>query len=35
MFFALAAVFTEFRKALSKPSDSEHEHPHAHGHVHI
>jgi ABC-type Mn2+/Zn2+ transport system permease subunit len=35
MFFALAAVFTEVRKALSKPSDGEHEHPHAHGHVHI
>jgi ABC-type Mn2+/Zn2+ transport system permease subunit len=35
MFFALAAVFTEVRKSLSKPSDSEHEHPHAHGHVHI
>ena len=35
MFFALTAVFTEIRKALSKPSDGEHEHPHAHGHVHI
>lgn len=35
MIFALAAVFTEVRKSLSKPSDSEHEHPHAHGHVHI
>ncbi len=35
MFFALTAVLTEIRKALSKPSDSEHEHPHAHGHVHI
>ena len=35
MFFALTALFTEIRKALSKPNDSEHEHPHAHGHVHI
>ena len=35
MFFALTAVLTEIRKALSKPNDSEHEHPHAHGHVHI
>lgn len=35
MFFALAAVFTEVRKALGKPTDGEHEHPHAHGHVHI
>jgi len=35
MFFALAAVFTEVRKALSKPTDGEHEHPHAHGHVHV
>ncbi len=35
MFFALAAVITEVRKALGIPSDSEHEHPHAHGHVHI
>jgi ABC-type Mn2+/Zn2+ transport system permease subunit len=35
MFFALAAVFTEVRKARSKPTDGEHEHPHAHGHVHI
>jgi ABC-type Mn2+/Zn2+ transport system permease subunit len=35
MFFALTAVSTEIRKALSKPSDGEHEHPHAHGHVHI
>ena len=35
MFFALAAIFTEVRKALSKPTDGEHEHPHAHGHVHI
>jgi ABC-type Mn2+/Zn2+ transport system permease subunit len=34
-FFALAAVFTEVRKALSKPTDGEHEHPHAHGHVHV
>jgi len=35
MFFALAAIFTEVRKALSKPTDGEHEHPHAHGHVHV
>ena len=35
MFFALAAVFIEFRKAISKPTDGEHEHPHAHGHVHV
>ena len=35
MFFALAAVVTEVRKALSKPTDGEHEHPHAHGHVHV
>ena len=35
MFFVLAAVFTEVRKALSKPTDGEHEHPHAHGHVHV
>ena len=35
MLFALAAVFTEVRKALSKPTDGEHEHPHAHGHVHV
>jgi hypothetical protein len=35
MFFALAAVFAEVRKALSKPTDGEHEHPHAHGHVHV
>ena len=35
MFFALAAVITEVRKAFGIPSDSEHEHPHAHGHVHI
>lgn len=35
MFFALAAVFTEVRKALGKPADGEHEHPHAHGHVHV
>ena len=35
MFFALTALYTEIRKALSKPNDSEHEHPHAHGHVHI
>ncbi len=35
MFFALAAVITEVRKALGIPRDSEHEHPHAHGHVHI
>ena len=35
MFFALTALFTEIRKALSKPNDSEHEHPHAHGHLHI
>ncbi|MDA0297718.1 MAG: metal ABC transporter permease [Actinobacteria bacterium] len=35
MFFALTAVLTEIRKALSKPSDGEHEHPHAHGRVHI
>ena len=35
MFFALAAVVTEVRKALSKPTDEEHEHPHAHGHVHV
>lgn len=35
LFFALAAVFTEVRKALGKPTDGEHEHPHAHGHVHV
>jgi ABC-type Mn2+/Zn2+ transport system permease subunit len=35
MFFALAAIVTEVRKALSKPTDGEHEHPHAHGHVHV
>ena len=35
MFFTLAAIFMEVRKALSKPTDGEHEHPHAHGHVHI
>ena len=35
MFFTLAAIFTEVRKALSKPTDGEHEHPHAHGHVHV
>jgi ABC-type Mn2+/Zn2+ transport system permease subunit len=35
MFFALAAVITEVRKALGISRDSEHEHPHAHGHVHI
>ena len=35
MFFALAAIFMEVRKALSKPTDGEHEHPHAHGHVHV
>jgi ABC-type Mn2+/Zn2+ transport system permease subunit len=35
MFFALAAIFTEVRKALGKPTDGEHEHPHAHGHVHV
>jgi ABC-type Mn2+/Zn2+ transport system permease subunit len=35
MFFALAAAFTEVRKAISKPTDGEHEHPHAHGHVHV
>jgi ABC-type Mn2+/Zn2+ transport system permease subunit len=35
MFFALAAVFIEVRKAISKPTDGEHEHPHAHGHVHV
>jgi ABC-type Mn2+/Zn2+ transport system permease subunit len=35
MFFALAAIFTEVRKALSKTTDGEHEHPHAHGHVHV
>ena len=35
MFFALAAIFTEVRKVLSKPTDGEHEHPHAHGHVHV
>ena len=35
MFFTLAAIFMEVRKALSKPTDGEHEHPHAHGHVHV
>lgn len=35
LIFAVTAVFTEIRKTLNKPSDTEHEHPHAHGHVHI
>jgi ABC-type Mn2+/Zn2+ transport system permease subunit len=35
LMFAVAAIFTEVHKSLSKPDDGEHEHPHAHGHVHI
>ena len=35
LIFAVTAVFTEIRKTLNKPNDTEHEHPHAHGHVHI